>query len=106
MVGWTHGADAQTVALQCQFNGGAWKTCLMQVQEIGRSWRIEMGQDTVFFRHDGNGTIAMKQRGRPWRLVQTRWMRCHPRPNSLSAGTDSVPLGPCPWTRSWLRTLA
>ena len=78
MVGWTHGADAQTVALQCQFNGGAWKTCLMQVQEIGRSWRIEIGQDTLLFRHDGSGAIAMKQRSRPWRLVQTRWIAVPP----------------------------
>lgn len=74
MVGWGLGADAQTVALQCQFNGGAWKTCLMQVQEIGRSWRIEISQDTLLFRHDGSGAIAMKQRSRPWRLVQTRWI--------------------------------
>ena len=78
IVGWTHGADAQTVALQCQLNGGAWKTCLMQVQDIGRSWRIEMDQETVFLRHGGGGTTAMKQRGRNWRLVQTRWIAVPP----------------------------
>ena len=74
IVGWAHGADAQTVALQCQLDGGAWQACRMQVQDIGRSWRIEMGRETVLFRHDGSGAIAMKQRGREWRLVQTRWM--------------------------------
>jgi hypothetical protein len=99
IVGWFHGANAQTVALQCQLDGGAWQTCRMQVQDIGRTWRIEMGKDTVLFRHDGGGTIAMKQGGRPWRLVQTRWMGCQPRPNPPSAGTASVPLGRFPWIR-------
>ena len=74
IVGWAHGANAQTVDLQCQVEGGAWQTCRMQVQDIGRTWRIEMGRETVLFRHDGGGAIAMKQGGRPWRLVQTRWI--------------------------------
>ena len=55
-MGWAPGAGAQSIALQCQLDGGAWQACLMQVQDIGRAWRIEMG------------------RGRPWRLVQTRWI--------------------------------
>ena len=74
IVGWAHGAGAQGVDLQCQLDGGAWQACRMQVQDIGRAWRVEMGQETLLFRHNGGGTIAMKQRGRPWRLVQTRWI--------------------------------
>ncbi len=74
IVGWAHGACAQSVVLQCQLDGGAWQTCLMQVQDIGKSWRVAMGQETLLFRHNGAGAIAMKQRGRPWRLVQTRWI--------------------------------
>jgi hypothetical protein len=74
IVGWAHGANAQTIAMQCQLDGAAWQPCRMQVQDIGRTWRIEIGKDTVLFRHDGGGTIAMKQRGRGWRLVQTRWI--------------------------------
>ena len=74
IVGWAHGANSQTVALQCQLDGAAWQPCRIQVQDIGRTWRIEIGKDTVLFRHDGGGTIAMKQRGRRWRLVQTRWI--------------------------------
>ncbi len=74
IVGWAHGAGAQSVALKCQLDGGAWQACLMQVQDIGRAWRIEMGRETLLFRHDGGGAIAMKQHGRPWRLVQTRWI--------------------------------
>lgn len=78
IVGWAHSADAQTVALQCQLDGGAWQTCRMQVQDIGRTWRIEMGKDTVLFCHDGAGAIAMKQPGRPWRLVEPRWIAVLP----------------------------
>ena len=74
ILGWSHGADAQSVALQCQVDGGGWKTCLMHVQEIGRTWNIQMGQETVFFRHDGGGAIAMKQQGGDWKLVQTHWI--------------------------------
>ena len=73
-MGWARGVGAQSVALQCQLDGGAWQTCLMQVQDIGRAWRVEIGQETLLFRHDGGGAIAMKTRGRPWRLVQTRWI--------------------------------
>ena len=96
IVGWSHGADAQTVALQCQVGGGAWQPCRMQVQDIGRTWRVEMGRETVLFRHDGGGAIAMKQPGRAWRLVQTRWIAVPASAQSALCWDNLCALGPVP----------
>jgi len=72
-LGCCHGVEAQTIALRCQLQDGAWQNCLMQMQEIGKTWNIEIGKTTVLFRHDGGGTIAMKYPGQPWTAVQSHW---------------------------------
>jgi len=96
IVGWAPGAGAQTVALKCQLDGVTWQTCRMQVQDIGRTWRVEIRRETVLFRHDGGGSIAMKQRGRPWRPVQTRWIEVPPLAQSALCWGSLCALGAVP----------
>ncbi len=69
-------AQVQTqppVPLQCQRNGGAWQPCQMVLEADGLHWRIDMAEDLFEFRHDGRGSLSMRQGDQPWRLVEAHW---------------------------------
>jgi len=86
----------QTVALRCQLNGGSWQPCLMHVQELGRTWWIEMGQAKIHFRHEGYGTVAMRYRDGQWKEVQSQWATERTTTKSVLCWEDLCILGPLP----------
>jgi hypothetical protein len=55
-----------------------------------------MGQETILFRHNGSGAIAMKQRGRSWKPVQTHWISAPPTAEPALCWDRLCALGPLP----------
>ena len=61
------------VPLQCRLAAGPWRNCNMRVDRLGEHWWLELGGRLIEFRHDGQGGLAMRWPGGPWRPVNSRW---------------------------------
>jgi hypothetical protein len=74
---WSNGAaqdgEAFSVPLRCQVDGGAWRACLMVVQQVGSQWHLVLGSERFGFQHDGRGLVQMQRGAGAWTPVQARW---------------------------------
>lgn len=76
---YAHGRGSDTVevqpfslALECRIGQGPWQACRMRVEQVGLHWYLLIGEQQVEFRHDGGGTVRLRQQGY-WRSVTSRW---------------------------------
>jgi hypothetical protein len=60
------------IPLQCRLGDGPWQDCRMRVEEVGAHWILLVGGRQIEFRHDGSGTVTMREQGRV-RAVTSRW---------------------------------
>ncbi|SBO42310.1 hypothetical protein [Cyanobium sp. NIES-981] len=69
---------AEPIQLRCRDRNGPWADCHLQVEEIGRRWRLLLDGQSIEFRHDGRGSVTMQRHrtGEPattWVPVEPRW---------------------------------
>jgi len=56
--------------LRCRQPPGDWQRCQMVQATEGHAWTLMIGQQTIEFRHDGHGQIAMRRSPSGWRAVK------------------------------------
>jgi hypothetical protein len=75
--GWADDAHGQeqgfSVPLRCQVDGGPWRDCQMEVEQLGAQWHLVLGTERYGFQHDGRGLVRMRRGQGEWTPVQTRW---------------------------------
>ncbi len=68
------GAAADSLELvRCRMSPGPWRSCQMEVQEVGQRWELLIGGERIRFHHDGHGTVRMQRQRHPWQVVEPRW---------------------------------
>ena len=63
----------QAIPLECRLQQGPWQPCWMEVVTIGSQWALVVGAQRWEFRHDGSGSMTMRQGAGSWRTVSSRW---------------------------------
>jgi hypothetical protein len=61
------------IPLQCRLGNGPWQDCRMRVEQVGSHWWLQVGPQTLEFRHDGRGSVTMQAASSGWRAVESRW---------------------------------
>ena len=68
--GWAQGL--QLIPLECRLADGPWRSCQMEVIQVGRHWFLQIGADRFEFTHDGTGKVRLLKDG-IWKEVTPRW---------------------------------
>lgn len=78
------GRQVPSVPLQCRLDGGPWQPCILEVEQPGERWTIVVAKRRIAFRHDGSGTVRMRdlasqpvaepQAAQAWQPVETTWI--------------------------------
>jgi hypothetical protein len=61
------------VELRCRLDGGPWRDCQMRIERMGERWSLVVGQERVWFVHDGRGLVRMQRGEQDWTPVEARW---------------------------------
>jgi hypothetical protein len=68
--GWSQAL--QPIPLECRLADGPWRSCQMEVIQVGRHWFVQIGADRFEFTHDGRGKVRLRKDG-IWTEVTPRW---------------------------------
>lgn len=66
-------AQDLVVTTSCRVAGGPWQSCRLAVQDPGFRWKVQLGEQTWSFSHNGSGAIRLRQGQGPWKVTTPRW---------------------------------
>jgi hypothetical protein len=66
-------AEHRGGSLECRLGQGPWQPCVMQIQDVGLRWELQIGSRRIGFRHGGDGAIHMRLSSGDWRPVAATW---------------------------------
>lgn len=61
------------IPLECRLGQQAWQRCRMDVEQVGVTWALLVGEHRLEFHHDGRGVTNMQGAVGAWRTVSARW---------------------------------
>lgn len=66
-------ADSLVIATECRVGTKIWSSCSVAVIEPGSRWQLNIGSERWSIKHNGTGTVQLRQGKGSWKSAQPRW---------------------------------